>query len=83
MTRSGIIVVAGLTNSVNLRPRVRGLARNWLRGLVTNAALAPRTKQVSMPSHVHTNAEDKAAHTLHTRIMQSFCVFSLRHMKGF
>lgn len=86
MTRLGIIVATGLNNSVNPR-QSKGLAWKWLRGLAANAALAPRTKQVSMPSHIHTNAQDKAyshsTHALHTHIMQSFCVFSLRHMKGF
>lgn len=66
MTRLGIIVLTGLNNSVNLG-KSKGLALKWLRGLAANAALAPRMKQVSMPSHIHTNAKDKAhSHRVHT-----------------
>lgn len=70
MTRLGIIVLTGLDNSVNLI-QSKGLAWKWLRGLAANAALALRMKQVSLPSHIHTNAKDKAySHRVaHTHIV--------------
>lgn len=73
MTRLGIIVATGLNNSVNPR-QSKGLAWKWLRGLAANAALAPRTKQVSMPSHIHTQMrETRRIHTAHTLYTHTLC----------
>lgn len=83
MTRLGIIVVTGLNNNINLR-QSKGLAWKWLRGLAANAALDPVHK-TSAHGLTHTQKqkrEDIFTHT-HPHIMQSFCVFPLRHMKDF